>query len=562
MSYISALGTKTKQFAYNECPCYTECLTNCPPAFAPTTHPMLHPPSLAFPSTHVLPSSYRVPSTTPWVHKAVVRLSPASLLTLVQAWLRPESLSTCAPYLAKDETEQDGLYPAAQSLEELRELYIELEKGREGKKGVVDRILEGDWRHGISLRQIAMADVQYLLDHPTSQRWTALRLARITSNSINESNDSSGPEGTTSFPLPRFHAPIFLRNLQKEIGGLVKGHYYLTRLASLPVTLLRIQTHESPYSNRGLLVTSSTLNSINASHPIYIAFPDNTPHIYISILATPGIMKKDGGTSYRKIVIDAIPKAFSRPQERYAVKTTSLSARSLSALAAVRGSGRDSMSAGRWSVFADGSAEESPLVSTFAMLDSWQDGQEDKENVLKPKTHTGAKRSRENIFERTAMLAPEDEVTQKARRDSAVNRFGESGIEADSKGIERFDVRVKDALTVGQSALAAEDEVHELMSAALPKAQLVRRGRRSTLDFIIDSDEDPDDNNTKTSSKAWAPTVQMTFHGSHVFAGIRRLVESGAIDAEKMPGWMTGENGVSIGVIKDGRIKGLKGLET
>jgi len=51
----------------------------------------------------------------------------------------------------------------------------------------------------------------------------------------------------------------------------------------------------------------------------------------------------------------------------------------------------------------------------------------------------------------------------------------------------------------------------------------------------------------------------MTFHGSHVFAGMRELVEAGIIDGERMPGWMTGEEGVSIGVVKSGRIRGFKG---
>jgi central kinetochore subunit Mis15/CHL4 len=53
--------------------------------------------------------------------------------------------------------------------------------------------------------------------------------------------------------------------------------------------------------------------------------------------------------------------------------------------------------------------------------------------------------------------------------------------------------------------------------------------------------------------------VRLTFHGSHVFAGIRQLVECGIVDGERMPGWMTGEEGVTIGAVRNGRIRGHKG---
>ena len=57
----------------------------------------------------------------------------------------------------------------------------------------------------------------------------------------------------------------------------------------------------------------------------------------------------------------------------------------------------------------------------------------------------------------------------------------------------------------------------------------------------------------------WSPNVRITFQGTHVFAGIRQLVEAGIIDGERMPGWMTGEDGVTAGVVRHGRIKGNKG---
>ena len=53
----------------------------------------------------------------------------------------------------------------------------------------------------------------------------------------------------------------------------------------------------------------------------------------------------------------------------------------------------------------------------------------------------------------------------------------------------------------------------------------------------------------------WKPSIQLTFHGSHIHAGIRKLVLSGAVDGVNMPGWMTGEEGVSFGVVRGGRVR-------
>ena len=516
--------------------------------------------SLTLPSTLALPNSYRIPSTNPFTQKAITRLSRTSLLTLAQAWLQTNSDPSCTPYLAGDESDDDDLYPAAQSLEELRELYSELKKGKGSKKEVADRILEGDWRHGISLRQLAMSDVQYLLDHPTSQRWTALKLTRTASGSVNDDNLAKTSSDTDSTRLPRFHAPTFLRNLQIEIGSLARGHYYLTRMESLPITLLRIQLHDSPYSSRGSLPTSAIASSSNVSPVIYVAFPDDTSYVYISLLASPGLLKNDDSKSLRKVLIDALPKAFSRPQQRYTLKATSLSTRSLSALVAVRGPSRDNASAGRWSIFAKGSVEESPLASSTADSDLWQDQLEDKENVPTFNTHSISKRPRENSFEETALPKPEDEIVQKVRRLLAVSRFGECGVETDSKGIEKLDVRIEDTFSIDQATDATEDEMNGSAPATLPKAPSVRRGRRSTLSFTVDSDDDIQEADNETSSGRWAPTIQLAFNGSHVFAGIRKLVECGSVDGEKMPGWMTGENGVSVGVIRDGKIRRPKGL--
>ncbi|GJD01903.1 CHL4 family chromosome segregation [Colletotrichum higginsianum] len=72
-------------------------------------------------------------------------------------------------------------------------------------------------------------------------------------------------------------------------------------------------------------------------------------------------------------------------------------------------------------------------------------------------------------------------------------------------------------------------------------------------------DSDAEENPPRQHATNWAPNVKLTFHGSHVFAGMRQLVENGIIDGERMPGWLTGEEGVTVGAVRHGRIRGHKG---
>ncbi|BFZ61785.1 chromosome loss-related protein [Saitoella coloradoensis] len=52
----------------------------------------------------------------------------------------------------------------------------------------------------------------------------------------------------------------------------------------------------------------------------------------------------------------------------------------------------------------------------------------------------------------------------------------------------------------------------------------------------------------------FAPKIQVRFEGPNVFEGLKELVVKGVIDGVKMPGWMTGEEGVTTGVVKNGRV--------
>ncbi|MCJ1405677.1 hypothetical protein MMC11_008906, partial [Xylographa trunciseda] len=462
-------------------------------------------------------------------------------------WLRPENISTCSPYLAGNINDEDSTYQPAQSYDELQEAYSELQKGKGGKREVVDRIMEGDWRYGISLRQLAMADVQYLLDHPASQRWSALQLVPV-SLPGSASGGEKDQSAETLHDLPRFHGPTFLRKLQSEIGSLTKAHYHLTRLPSLPVALLRIYVTDVPYNSQLLGPGKVSTSSSGVATTLYVALPDNTAFIYISPASAAGMTSSGDGRRLRKLVIDALPKAFSKPRERYSLKPTSLSARSLAALVSMRGESGGLGTSGGWSVFADGTVEPSPLKAYAFSPTDLDRIDEDKENM----PFQNAQRRADFDTEPSLLVNDDSEPIQKRRRLVAKARFGNDSLGIESKGLERFEVRLDNSCS-----RIEEHHADEPAQEAVPVAGSKRR--RSALSLVEESLETIVDDEADNISSEWKPSVRLTFSGSNVFAGLRKLVEAGAINGERMPGWMTGENKVSVGIVRDGRIRSSKG---
>jgi central kinetochore subunit Mis15/CHL4 len=476
------------------------------------------------------------------VVKTLQRLSRPSLLSLVLDWLDEKNQGITAPLLLEtdeDVDEQDA-YPPCSSLAELREIYTELQARKGSKRDVVDRILEGDWRDGVSLYQLAMADMQYLSDHPNSQKWSALKIVPLT---------PPPPEDPSTSKIPRFHPSTFLQNLQREVLPDVKAHYNLDRHTTLPLWILRILIIDSPY-NTGLALASTKKKELNfdASKVFYIAFPDASPYIYVSLTTTTvSTAPSQGGISdnrsLRKLTLEAIPKAFSRPRERYKLESTSLSARNLEALCEKRGGGRTNAAGGGWGLYAQNNEKDNPLDPTPHLPTPESEPSSSSSSPSKEGEKKGMKRKRE-----------EDVEVVKRRKRIAQGRFGNSGKEDDGKGLERFDVRIEDPFPI-PSALFAELPI-DFPSSPLSDnpTKSKRRGRRSTISAELDRTEDMD-----VEEEGWRPDIRVTFHGQHVFAGVRELVERGVIDGERMPGWMTGEEGVSLGVVRGGRVWGGKG---
>ncbi|KAI6357024.1 hypothetical protein MCOR25_007786 [Pyricularia grisea] len=497
--------------------------------------------SISVPTTAQLSGSLRLPPTHGVTKKLISRLSRRSLAELALSWLAQASDAPCAPYLSQQDHD-DSMYEASQSLEALRDIYSSmLESGNKGsKQEVVDRILEGDWRMGLTLHQLAMADMQHLHDRPNSLRWTAFRTVAL---KIKDAHNDGGDDmdlatevDKESLVVPRFHPTTFLRNLQAQLPPDVKTHCAFERHKELPILLLRIFIFDSPYGT-SLVASDSVPPNFDASRTVYLAFPDASPYVYISNAATvAGSVSNSDAKSLRAMVVESVPNALSRPGERYTLKSTSLATKNLSELVERRGGGRANAAGGGWALYADTRRKESPLdvnLPTPPLSDEDAEGGETK---------------------RKAGWESEEQKVQKRQRLVALARFGVSAKIDDGLGVERVDVVIEDPFP---SAAGGGSDVWPLQAGNGKSDR-----RRSTLDAALQREaelRDEEEDSSADAGSKWCPRIKLTFHGSHVFAGIRQLVEVGAIDGERMPGWMTGEEGVTIGAVKHGRIRGHKG---
>ncbi|KAF4985121.1 hypothetical protein FDECE_16804 [Fusarium decemcellulare] len=502
----------------------------------------------SIPTTARLPSSLRVDATNPAVLKSLNRLSRESLISLALDWLDDGSLANAIPYIERrdedDDEETDDLYPPCQSINELQQLYLGMQQQKGSKRDVISRIVEGDWRLGLTLYQLAMADLAFFEQNPTSQKWSAYQILPLKQPSQNAGEEEVLKVDHKSLAIPRFHPSTFLQNLQTQVLPDVKAHYHFHRPRDLPVLLLRIFVIDSPYNTDFALSSrdaSGTATNFDSSRTIYIAFPDGSPALYITKSQATGPVGQGESKSLRSLIVDGVPKALSRPRERYTLKSGNLMSKNLDALLEKKGSGRTNAAGGGWSIYADESNKISPL-----------------DTVLPSPPLSRESSSSSLSLKRGAQLTEPQRAAKRAKL-AAKARFGDSGIVTDGKGVERVDIVVQDPFP---SSSTHAPEVTDGDADQGDAATAAAKRRRSKIDAVIQeagAAEDVDGRADADNSRRWTPAIKITFQGTHVWAGVRQLVEAGIIDGKRMPGWMTGEEGVTTGLVRHGRIRGYKG---
>ncbi|EWC45867.1 hypothetical protein DRE_04874 [Drechslerella stenobrocha 248] len=438
---------------------------------------------------------YRLPPS-PQLTRYLLRLSKPSLEKLVFDWLRAP---ICAPNLTP--TDEDFQYeeePQDATLEQVEDAYRELSL----RKDIVARVFEREWRDGLTMHQVAQVDTQYILDHPSSLKWTASELV------LEEGKKLIGDK------LPKFQPVVFCKSLADIMDPMVQCHSYYITHPTLTLTLVRLSLHD-PYP---LPKTPPPANQI-----LFLAVPVSSPYLFF----TPQRSR------LADICRKSLPIALSSQHRRYDIISTSLSAKTLEALMARKGHERGDIGAGGgWSVYAiegEGAVDGSPLETTRPRpakrrsLDADNDGSEE----------------------------PKDEGSRERwkRKKLAEGRFGTSALANDGTGLERIEVKLREVWP-RQKALPMPLKLstQDTSNNAAPEADVKGKGkgppRKKDISAIgDDSDSGEEGGDLPWTSKRWVPNVDVVLEGTHVFAGVRTLTEEGIFDGGKIPTWMTGEEG-------------------
>ena len=553
---------------------------------------------VAIPAANALKDSDRVPAKSPIVLKALDKVSRAGLFELVQTWLQTDAPTACAPLLAEDAVvELEGDYAPVETVKELRELYEKLEVDKTTKSEVVDRVLEGDWRHGISLYQLATVDMQHLAEHPTFLTWKAYK---IVLRSIAKASDRPGHKRPR---VPQLDTSSMIKSIQPYLAAMARAYCSVANAPSPAVKILRVQIFDTPYSASRSHSKFDTTDLPNSSITVYTAIPEKSDHIFMASKAERGggLLRTFQPEHVSRIIIDALARGISKQYERYTFKSASLSSKNLEALVAQSTSGSVDALGGGWS-FTNSSFERTPLQLTLT-LNSKKRKQDEPttEEAEDPEETATSKRHRAGEPLTKSLQSRARPSTEKGRAWGTIH-FRQTAFPDDGKGLENFSIRIEEPFplpTTGPVYISPTDDTFSKpserfqkerpwsttkkfgpghsptpTSKALPYPKNSAE-RSTTRPRQYSASSPPSEPNTPHPTnqiplesldseppaepqheEPFCPMVQISFHGTHVFAGIRTLVEREVIDGKKMPGWMTGSEGVSRGVVKDGKLLG------
>ncbi|KAK9352193.1 centromere protein Chl4/mis15/CENP-N [Lipomyces doorenjongii] len=394
----------------------------------------------------------------------LLRLSRDSLVELALGWL--DNVPLCQPHRVGDEELEPEI--VLQYILDVRDVYSNYQLKGTPKRAIVERMVYVDWFRGFNMRQAADIEFQNIFDRPLSQKWTASNVQII--STYNDSNER----------MPIFHAPVFMKCLQRSLKSLIGSHIHIVQHASLPVVLLRIQLHEF-----GTKFVANITKMPTARHTYFCAFPTSALCIFHTPFLNP----------YQKILRECIETALSTPGYQVQLESSSLTARSLASLVQLRTTSRTATALGGWSVYANDEVDVSPLASAEAVV--------------------ADKLARLDEYEN-------DNAARERKRMKTIDaRFGVRSENVDD------DVENRGDNQEGMDAETALDHVEYRLEENY-------------------DDEEFDD--------SFIPKVRILFEGSHVFEGIRLLARNGLVDETKLPAWMTGELGVSSGVIAKGQL--------
>lgn len=401
----------------------------------------------------------------------------------------PKLLNT-QPHLDKENANQRDLNRAvAASALEMRQLPTKWPKKR-----IIDRILFDFWLRGLNLLQLSQVDCQLIVDRPKAYSWIKSTVKDALGNEV---------------PL-LLNPQTFLERLAADLSAVFMTYIYVCRHPSFPLIIIRIQVFDlQPVSG----ASRSARPHITSQKAYFFAIPLNSPHIIHS----------PGSDMVAKIVMQVVERSLPQsPRNLLRLQTpeNQKPIRSLESMHILNGSSRFGNSLGVWAPYADAIVDISPLQAV-----------EEHSSLKTSAIETSEGESLKQIANLRFKGSLDGQVTSQRLHDDnrplKKRKKGLYGPQEDENG-----------------DFATEDYSRKSEFTSIAPIQFA--------EFVLQEPIDPLKEDSRSS-------VKIRLIGSDVFAGLHELSitkkgpQNAILHPTTIPSWLTGEEGESCGVIRDGK---------
>lgn len=466
---------------------------------------------------NVLPNTYIPVLPKKVLNSILARLTRSSLLELMIIW--PKLLNT-QPHLDKGQNKYKQKELNKKVLQEVNE--IKHATSKYPKRKIIDKLLFEYWSNGLNLLQLSQVDCQLLVDRPNAYHWIL--------STVKDMNNKEVPV--------LLNPKNFLDLLAKELNLLYMTYIYVCRHPVFPLIIVRIQVFD--------LQPINTSNNVNRPHisshrPYFLAVPMNSPHIIHST----------GNDIVAKIVLQAVERNIPQDPRNILRLETSSSLkpiRSLESMHILHGNSRFGNSLGIWTPYADATVDMLPLAPL------------EKHNLLQEKSNSENRDEEDN-----------DDTDMKKLKLLANLRFkgsmdGKLKSEMLFDDIKRPGKLRKRKNRMYDSNLNSSDDEELTMDLKSNKNEYSSIAPIQYAEFLIKDEINTNargesmnlvDQNEINDDKFSLITMKLT--GLDVFAGLHEISTKTTnkndkiIDPATIPCWLTGEEGASCGIIKEGK---------
>ncbi|QLG71794.1 hypothetical protein HG535_0C01430 [Zygotorulaspora mrakii] len=387
--------------------------------------------------------------------------------------------------------------------EQLAAKLEQLVKRRVKRRVLASKILLEYWPRGLSLFQLAQIDCYSVVYKPDHFTWTS----------------STAWNAMHSKQVLHINFSKFVSRLKKDLQKFYLCNIHTFEHPELPLVICRIQLFDLNKSFSDSVMKSSHIENLpegrklSSRAPYYVAFSLNSPNIIHS----------PDEDSYAQLIIQSIERTLSDREAVILKRNEIPPVRSLHSMQVLFGVSRLSNSLGSWATYGETSFEVSPFGSV------------QEHQSMKGKAILVEGLGDKNIVSSDDGSAEDPEI-KRLRLDNSMMRF--KGSKDGVKTTKLYQLK------------RSKNRIYSLDEANSPESQNTVNGISKYTSMVpVEKVEFTTHNNLDSDRQV---SLKLKLYGNDVFAGLHELCDRRHIDINKVPGWLTGENGPSSGSIRDG----------